>query len=38
LLDPVEDGGEAENAYEGSGGFLVAGCDGAPLLKKLYAN
>ena len=33
FLDPVEGGGEAEDAHEGSGGFLIAGCDGAPFLE-----
>src|SRR3954463_3216561 len=33
FLDPVEDSGEAEDAHEGSGGFFVAGCDGAPFLE-----
>src|SRR3954452_6522932 len=32
-LHPVEGGGKAEDAHEGSGGFLVAGCDGAPFLE-----
>src|SRR4051795_9553340 len=33
MFDPVEDGGDAEDAHEGSGGFLVTGCDGAPFLE-----
>src|SRR4051795_3153616 len=33
MFDPVEDGGEAKDAHEGSGGFFVAGGDGAPFLE-----
>src|SRR3954464_11124523 len=33
MFDPVEDGGDAEDAHEGSGGFFVAGGDGAPFLE-----
>ncbi len=32
-LEPIEGGGEVEDAHEADGGLLVAGGDGAPLLE-----
>ncbi len=32
-LDPVESGGETEHAHEGSGGLLIARCNGSPLFE-----
>ena len=32
--EPIEGGGEGEDAEEGLGGFFVAGCDRPPLLES----